>query len=165
MTIGTTNGLGYYTPGMTVLSGAVLSSASKIPVDTGLTGGALQTGAIIPGTQCAPAAQIGLTANVAKTKAAGTQLGYGVNTVSVCATATNSCLMPYAFPGAFVTISNDGATSTTVFGKGTDTIDGVATATGNPLAAAARCLYYGSAGSGDGSDAGAWISNKTAKSS
>lgn len=166
MTIGTAGGSGYFCNGMTVISGAYLGAGSKIPVDTGLSGGnSPQAAAIIPGTFPCPAAQLALTANVAKTKAAATQLGYGVNQLSVCATATNSSILPYAFPGAVAFLSNDGAASTTVFGKGTDTIDAVATATGNALAAAARCLYIGSAGSGDGTDAGNWYSNKTAKSS
>lgn len=167
MALGTNGvGIGYFTRGVTIISGALLGAASSIPVDTGLTGGAgPQMGAIIPGTLPCPSAQLALTANVAKTKAAATQLGYGVNQLSVCATATNSSILPYAFPGAVVFLSNDGVASTTVFGKGTDTIDAVATATGNALAAAARCLYIGSAGSGDGTDAGNWYSNKTAKSS
>lgn len=149
---------GYFCNGMSRLSGALLSAASLIPVDTNLPNGASpQAGGIIPGTLPAPAAQLGLTALAGGGKAGATQLGYGINTLTTVATAANSCLMPYAFPGAMVFVRNGGAQSSTLFGKGTDTIDGVATGTGNAQAAAKGKLYYGVAGTGDGSDAGAWV--------
>jgi len=85
-------------------------------------------------------------------------LGYGVNTLTTVAGAADSVLLPYAFPGAMVIVCNTVATAIQVFGKGTDTIDGVATATGIDQGASARAIYVGVAGSGDGSDAGAWLS-------
>lgn len=161
MTIGSGGGVGngYFTEGAPVISGAYLSAASCIPVDTGLAGGASPVfGGIIPGTLPAPATQIGLTALAGGAKAGATQLGYGINTVTVVATAADSVLLPYAFPGAMCFVKNaDAADSMTVFGKGTDTIDAVATATGNAQAAGKGKLYYGTAGSGDGTDAGAWV--------
>jgi hypothetical protein len=154
---------GYFTNGMATVDGAQMTAAnSRIPVDTGASGGeAPQSGGIIPGTL--PIFDTALTAHVGGGKASAKQLGYGVNRVSVCGTAANSTLLPYAFAGALVFLANDGAASTTVFGKGTDTIDAVATATGNAMAAAKRSYFVGISGSGDGSDAGAWISIAGAK--
>lgn len=155
---------GYFTNGMVSIDGGQMSGDSRIGVDTGLDGGeSPQTGGIIPGTLPAPAAQLGLTAHAGGLKPSAKQLGYGVNTVTVSATAANSTLLPYAFKGAVVFVTNDGAQSSTVFGKGTDTIDGVATGTGNAMAAAKRAFFIGVSGSGDGSDAGAWISCAGAK--
>ena len=161
MTIGSGGGVGpgYFTRGAPVISGAYLSAASCVPVDTGLSGGGSpQMGCIIPGTVPAPSAQIGLTARVGGGKANATQLGYGLNTVTVVATAANSVLLPYAFPGSMVIVINKVATAMQVFGKGTDTVDGVATATGIDQAASARAIYWGESGSGDGTDAGNWNS-------
>ncbi len=149
---------------MPTVHGNELTGSSRVPVDTALSGGASpQSGGMIPGTLPAPATQIGLTAAADGLKGDATQLGYGVNTVTTVAGAADSMLMPYAFPGAVVVLSNDGGNSTTIFGKGTDTIDGVATGTGNALADAARGVFYGTAGTGDGSDAGNWVSAKAAK--
>lgn len=150
---------GYFTNGMVTPTGANLSGNSRIPVDTGLSNGVdPQSGGIIPGTLPAPSAQIGLTAQADGTKANATALGYGVNTLTTVAGAADSVLLPYAFPGAVVFIANTVATAIQVFGKGTDTIDGIATGTGIDQAASARGWYVGVAGSGDGSDAGAWLS-------
>ncbi len=148
---------GYFTNGMQTADGSQLSANSRVPVDTGLAGGeSPQAGGIIPGTQILFGSAI--TATPGGTKAAAVQIGYGVNRISVCATATNSVLLPYAYPGAVCIIDNDGATAAQVFGKGTDTVDSVNTATGVALTNAQRGILYGYAGSGDGSDAGAWFS-------
>ena len=154
----TTQSEGYFTRGMPIVTGASLSASSGIPVDTGLTNGQNpQSAAIIPGTQVAPSTQIGLTALAGGGKTGATQLGYGVNEIATVATGADSCLMPYAFPGALVFVRNDGANSTTIFGKGSDTIDAVATGTGNAQAASKGKLYFGTAGTGDGSDVGKWV--------
>lgn len=161
MTIGSGGGVGngFFTDGMTVISGAFLGAASCVPVDTGLSGGASPVSAgIIPGTIPAPAAQLGLTAQADGTKANATALNYGLNTITTVAGAADSVLLPYAYPGAFVVVVNKVATAIQVFGKGTDTIDGVATATGIDQAASARALYFGESGSGDGTAAGNWNS-------
>lgn len=150
---------GYFTNGMATPTGASLSGDSRIPVDTGLSGGqSPQSGGIIPGTLPAPTAQIGLTAQADTTKANATALGYGVNSVDTVAGAADSVILPYAYPGAQVFVVNLGANAMQVFGKGTDTVDSVATATGVSVANAERALFIGAAGEGDGSDAGNWIS-------
>lgn len=156
---------GYYTPGFPPASGALLANA-RIPTDTNLPAGQNpQTAYVIPGTLPIPSGQEALTAKAGGGKSGATQLSYGLNRVSTVATAADSLLMPYAYPGAVVVLVQDGANSTTVFGKGTDTIDAVATATGNPTAAAKRVVFYGLTGTGDGSDVGTWASNAGAKTS
>lgn len=150
---------GYFTPGFPLLTGGALSALSRIPVDTGKSGGASpQSGALIPGTLPAPAEQLGLTAQADGTKGNATPLGYGINTITTVAGAADSVLLPPAFPGAIAIVINTVATAIQVFGSGTDTIDGIATGTGIDQAASARAVYYGVAGTGDGSDAGAWYS-------
>ena len=150
---------GYFTSGFPLATGAILSALSRIPVDTGLPNGANpQSGGMIPGTLPAPPAQLGLTALAAGTKADATPLGYGVNTITTVAGAADSVLLPPAFPGAVAVVINTVATAIQVFGSGTDTIDGVATGTGIDQAASARAIYFGVAGEGDNSDAGAWFS-------
>lgn len=159
MAIGDTYTGGFYTIGVPLATGAVLQTP-RIPCDTGLgagDGSQPQSAAIIPGTLPAPSTQIGLTAQADGTKANATALGYGVNTVTTVAGAADSVLMPYAFPGAAVIVINLGATAMQVFGKGTDTMDGVATGTGVSVASGERASIYGVAGEGDGTDAGAWI--------
>lgn len=151
-------GTGYFTNGMPVVTGVSLSAGSSIPVDTGLSRGqSPQSGAMIPGTLPIPSGQEAVTAFPTGGKANAVQLGYGVNNITVCATAANSVLLPYAYPGSLAFVRNGGAQSTTVFGKGTDTIDAVATATGNAQAAAKGKLYFGVSGNGDGTNAGAWV--------
>lgn len=158
---------GIVTTNLTSVTGASLASAStlalidssaRLAVDTGITGGGSpQTAAIIPGTLPAPATQRTLTALAGGAKAGATQLGYGVNAVTVVATDGDSVLMPYAFPGAVCFIANnDAGQDIRAYGKGTDTINGVATATGNLQGEGTGALYIGTAGTGDGTDAGAW---------
>lgn len=158
MAIGDTYTGGFFTIGVPLATGAMLIDG-RIPVDTGLTDGASpQSAALIPGTLPAPSTQIGLTAQADGTKANATALGYGLNTLTTVAGAADSVLLPYAFPGAFVVVVNTVATAIQVFGKGTDTIDGVATATGIDQAASAVGFYFGVTGEGDGTDAGSWRS-------
>lgn len=81
------------------------------------------------------------------------------NRISVCATAADSVALPPAIPGAEVFVVNDGAAAAQVFGfnGGTDTIDGVAGATGVALTNAKRDIFRCLT-------AGAWISMLEAKS-
>lgn len=85
----------------------------------------------------------GLTATAGGTKALALALPASFNVLSVVATNGDSVLMPTDRQvGDEVIIVNDGAANAQVFGAGTDTIDGVATATGVVLTAAKRCSYY-----------------------
>lgn len=85
-----------------------------------------------------------ITAHAGGGKANATPLNakFDVHRLSVCATAADSALLPPAEPGRAVVVINDGAAAAQLFGKGTDTIDGVVTATGVPLTNAKRCIYY-----------------------
>lgn len=143
---------------MPLVTGALLSGDSRVPVDTMISGGSSpQSGGMVPGTLPAPPVQIGLTALVGGAKAGATQLGYGANTVTVVATDGDSVLMPYAYPGAVVVVVNaDSGQDIRAYGRGTDTINGVATATGNLQGEGTTAIYVGVAGIGDGTDAGEW---------
>lgn len=75
------------------------------------------------------------------TKAAARVLTKSLNRISTCATATNSVLLPKAIAGSIVFLTNSGAQSAQVFGKGTDTINGIATGTGVAQAAGLSAAY------------------------
>lgn len=71
-----------------------------------------------------------------------TQLAATKNNVSVCATAADSVKLPAGAIGLHVFIRNSGVASLQVYGNGTDTINGVATATGVAQAAAKGAIYF-----------------------
>jgi hypothetical protein len=76
----------------------------------------------------------GITAHAGGTKAAAFQLTTTISRISVCATDHDSVLLPKAIAGSEVTVINSGAALLDVYGKGTDTIDAVNTATANTIA-------------------------------
>lgn len=84
----------------------------------------------------------GITATPGGTKAAARALKRSMNRISVCATAANSVLLPKAIAGSIVLLANSGVASAQVFGKGDDTINGVATATGVAQGAGLSALYF-----------------------
>lgn len=98
-----------------------------------------------------------ITARAGGTKALATQLENQINRISVCATNGDSVLLPQGKVGLSVVVINDGAANAQVFGKGTDTIDAIATATGVVLSATKRATYYCTSVSAAG--VGAWQSN------
>jgi hypothetical protein len=100
-------------------------------------------------------AQDTLTAHSGGGQASATQLNYGLNRLSVCALANDSVALPAATVGAMCWLANDGVAATKVFGKNgnTDTIDGVAGATGVPLTNAKRAFFHCLT-------AGAWVSQQ-----
>lgn len=63
------------------------------------------------------------------------------NRVATVGTAADSVKLPVSEPGLEIFIVNGSATSMQVFGSGTDTINGVATATGVAQAAGISALY------------------------
>lgn len=85
----------------------------------------------------------GLTA-VGTNRATALVIGSSVNVISTAAASTGVVLPSAATIGigSYVVIFNDGASSIQVYGNGSDTIDGVAGATGVPLATTKRCEYY-----------------------
>lgn len=107
--------------------------------------------------------QDSLTAHTSGTQSNGTPLIAGFNRLSTVANDTDAVVLPPAIPGTWVFLANDGSHSTTVFGfklnpvtNAGDTIDAVATATGNAMAAAKRALFVCVT-------AGAWVSCAGAK--
>lgn len=71
-----------------------------------------------------------------------TQLTSNINRISVCATAGDSVKLPLAAAGSTVIVINDGAAAAQVFGKTTDTINSIATATGVTLPAGAVAIFF-----------------------
>jgi hypothetical protein len=98
-----------------------------------------------------------ITAHAGGGKASATALAYGLNRISVCATAADSVLLPPALAGLECIVVHDGAAAAQVFGKGIDTIDAVATAVGVVLTNGNRCVYTCSSN-------GLWQSNMGVKS-
>lgn len=86
--------------------------------------------------------QDNITARAGGTKALATVLTAAVSRITVCATNGDSVLLPQAWQGSQCMVINDGAANAQVFGQGTDTIDGVATATGVVMSAAKRNIFY-----------------------
>ena len=85
--------------------------------------------------------QDSITATPGGTKAAAYALKRSLNRVSVCATANNSVLLPKAIAGSIAMVVNSGAATLAVYGKGSDTIDGVSTATANTIATTKSKTY------------------------
>ena len=85
----------------------------------------------------------GLTATAGGTRAAALPLRASMNRITTCATAADSVALPPAVGGQEVTIINSGAAAAQVFAAvGTsDTINGVAAATGISLAAAGKAQF------------------------
>lgn len=74
-----------------------------------------------------------LTAHAGGTQAAALALTKQLNFISTCATAGDSVRLPTSVAGRSVFVHNAGATAAQVYGASTDTINGIATATGVPL--------------------------------
>lgn len=86
----------------------------------------------------------GITAHSGGTQAAGVLLTAQYNRVDTVAAATDSVLLPVPrFVGQVIAVMNNAsANSMTVYGSGTDTINGVATATGVAQAAGKMAYYH-----------------------
>lgn len=85
-----------------------------------------------------------ITAHAGGGQAGAVNLTAFINRVTTVATAADSVALPPSQPGMMVTVINDAAlNSMQVFGNYAEaaTIDGVATGTGNALAAAHRGVY------------------------
>lgn len=83
-----------------------------------------------------------VTAAAGGTQAKGTQLSGTAANITVCATDNDSVRLPLAIAGITYDLVNNGAKSAQVFGAGTDTINGVATATGVAQAAGKAGHYF-----------------------
>ena len=106
----------------------------------------------------------GITATTSGTQANAYQLFATINRLTTVANATDAVKLPGPPRiGQVVQIINDGANPAQVFGHGTDTIDGVATATGVALTNATRAFFTCTGVTAAG--AYAWRSQAGAKSS
>jgi len=74
-----------------------------------------------------------------------TAMTSNVNRVTTVATAADSVKLPAATAGRVVYVANDGANSMQVFGAATETINGVASATGVPQPVGTRVAYISAA--------------------
>lgn len=85
-----------------------------------------------------------LVAHAGGTKAAALVLAAGVAMFRFVTVATNgdSALMPAAKAGTIVCVRNDGAATLSIYGKGTDTINSVATATAYSLASDVSSIFF-----------------------
>ena len=85
----------------------------------------------------------GITATAGGTRAAALPLRAAMNRIATCATAADSVALPPAVGGQEVTVINSGAAACQVFAApGTsDTINGVAAATGISVAAAGKAQF------------------------
>ncbi|CAL4866744.1 hypothetical protein MMA231_00988 [Asticcacaulis sp. MM231] len=85
--------------------------------------------------------ETGITAFAGGGQASARPLLYTRNRVTIAASAGNSVRLPFSEPGMEVSITNSTANAIQVFGNGTDTINGVATATGVSLPAGKKGVY------------------------
>lgn len=85
--------------------------------------------------------ETGITAAAGGTQAAARQLLAAYSVISTVATAADSVKLLPAVPGIEMIVVNDGLNSMQVFGAGTDTINGVATATGVAQAPGTTARY------------------------
>ena len=104
----------------------------------------------------------GLTAHAGGGKTNALKLTATINEIAVVASGADSVLLPPGVPGDVVVIINAGANALQVFGSGTDTIDGVATATGVALTNPASAWFFCYANTPGG--AATWQSGKMAQS-
>lgn len=133
---------GLYTNGLPGVAASAITGAETTAFDTNAANG------VSPQQASLSLAQLGLGGNaIAITAFAGggqasaTQLGYGASRVDTVASANDSVKLPTAVIGARCLVQNNTATSMQVFGSGTDTINGVATATGVAHAANKAAIY------------------------
>lgn len=82
-----------------------------------------------------------ITAFAGGGQASATALTSMINRVTTVATAGDSVKLPAAAPGLDVIVINSGANPMQVYGAGTDTINGVATATGVSQMQNSVCIY------------------------
>ena len=91
-----------------------------------------------------------ITAHAGGTRAAATPITSAITLIAVCATINDSVVLPPAMGGQVLWISNAGVAAAQIFAaNGTsDTINGVAAATGIGLAQAERTRWGGTVGVG-----------------
>jgi hypothetical protein len=98
---------------------------------------------IVTGTFATTAIEDTITAHAGGTQAAAFGLGTlkVIHHITVCATAGDSVALPTAVLGQYHYVHNSGVASCQVYGRGTDTINDIATATGISLPPATGALF------------------------
>lgn len=94
----------------------------------------------------------GLTAHSGGTQAAALQLTTAINNVTTVAAAGDSVVLPTSAAGMEITVTNSGANSMQVYGKGADTINGVTATVGVAQLPGQTVVYKAAA-------AGNWLAN------
>jgi hypothetical protein len=83
-----------------------------------------------------------ITAHAGGGRASATALNAGFNNVTVVASAADSVVLPAAATGKWIVVRNSGANAMQVFAAGTDTVEGIAGATGISHATTKSAIYY-----------------------
>lgn len=85
-----------------------------------------------------------LVATAGGTKAAGYQIPAATTLVAFATVASSgdSALLPQALKNTYLLVYNGGAQNLSLYGKGTDTINAVATASAYTLATTAAALFF-----------------------
>lgn len=137
-TSGTING------GSANASVAIPPGASAEVTRTSATGFWVQFGTAAAGSGSVVLGGVtdGVTAFAGGGQTNATQLTGIASNVTTVATIADSVKLPLAQAGMVYMIHNNAANATQVFGAGTDTINGVATATGVSQAATTSALYF-----------------------
>jgi len=102
---------------------------------------ALKAGFSLP-SNFSGAVAANLTANTTGTQAGATALSYGINQIATAGAAASAAALPAAVPGTSVTVINDTANTTQIFGTGSDTINGVTATVGITQPANSELTYY-----------------------
>lgn len=101
----------------------------------------LATGFGGPGLQTLSNMGTGVTAGTTQTQAGATALTSMINRIAVCANSGDGVRLPASAVGLAIIVINRGAQPALVYGGGTDTINGIATATGVPLGVGTEAVY------------------------
>lgn len=85
--------------------------------------------------------QSGITAHAGGTITGAFPISATISNISTTANAADSCILPKANAGSVYLVSNNGANAMQMFGNGSDTIDGVAGATGISMPAGQDLIF------------------------
>jgi len=131
------------------------SVLNAIPYFTNTTGLMGNSPFLVSGNLFVDSAADALTAHSGGGQTSALALTHDVNRVTTVAASGDSVKLPASAPGLKVWVINSGANPMQVFGNGTDTINGVASATGVSQLPGGVCLY-------ECSVAGSWFSSDIA---
>lgn len=113
-----------------VVMASAATVANQIAKFSDTTGTIIDSGISVVNNLLEQTAVSSLTAHSGGGQGSALALTNAINNVTTVAAAGDSVKLPASAAGLEITITNNGANSMQVFGAGTDTINGVATATG-----------------------------------